>query len=142
MAGLGTMMPGGHLDERGAQRDPDALGLGHQGPTDAALARPGIDDERQDPDDPVVVLEAWQLAHQDAEHVLDEIVGIGPGQGVAAQPAAQQWRVQVDETLPRLSVRVGAKTLQQAERRFRHARHPRPLTNHIPAKGSTVVGEK
>src|SRR5206468_1257912 len=41
MSGLGTMMPGGHLDERGAQRDPDALGLGHQGPTDAALARPG-----------------------------------------------------------------------------------------------------
>ena len=38
----------------------DALRLGHQRPADAPFAGTGIDDEREDPDDPVVVLEPRQ----------------------------------------------------------------------------------
>ena len=38
----------------------DPLRLGHERAADAALARAGVDDEGEDPHDPVVVLEARQ----------------------------------------------------------------------------------
>ena len=44
---------------------PDPLGLGDERPADASLARPGVDDEGEDPDDPVVVLEAGQRVDRD-----------------------------------------------------------------------------
>ena len=46
-----------------SRRDP--LGLGDERAPDAALARAGIDDEGEDPHDPVVVLEARQRVEGD-----------------------------------------------------------------------------
>ena len=60
VARLGPMVAGRDLDERGAELGADPLGLGHEGPTDAALAGAGVDHEREDPHDPVVVLEPRQ----------------------------------------------------------------------------------
>ena len=54
---------------------PIALGLGHQRSADAALARAGVDDEREDPDDPVVVLEARQRV--DGDEAEDRAVVLG-----------------------------------------------------------------
>ena len=57
------------LDEGRPELGADALGLGHQGPADAALAGTRIDHEGEDPQDPVVVLEPWQgMDGDEAEH--------------------------------------------------------------------------
>ena len=67
----------------------DPLGLGHQGPTDAALARPGIDDEREDAHDPVVVLEARHGVEGDEAEQRAVVLGHddpGIGRGEAPQP--------------------------------------------------------
>src|SRR3954447_8624387 len=65
LARLGPMVTGGQLDERGAALTADALGLCHQSPPDASLAGAGVNHERDDPDDRVVVLESRQCGEGD-----------------------------------------------------------------------------
>src|SRR3954447_3763476 len=91
------MVTGGHLDERRANFGPDPFGLGHQPMPDAPLARARIDDQGDDPDDPIVVLEprdhvdgeeaedlAAEVRHHDAGvrrpkpfQALDDVAGAG-----------------------------------------------------------------
>ena len=56
--GIGPMVARGHLDECGTELRCDPLRLGHEAAADAAFPRTRIDHEGQDPQDPVVVLEA------------------------------------------------------------------------------------
>src|SRR6188508_3553784 len=55
--GVGPVVARGHLAERGPELATDTLCLGHERAPDAALPGARIHDEREDPDDPVVVLE-------------------------------------------------------------------------------------
>ena len=67
----------------------DPLGLGHQRPADAALARAGVDDEGEDPDDPVVVLEPRQGVEGDEPEERAVVLGDddpGVGRGEALEP--------------------------------------------------------
>src|SRR5689334_5060682 len=58
-----------HLAERRAELATDPLCLGHQRSPDPPLAGSGVDHQGEDPDDPVVVLEAWHRVERDeAEH--------------------------------------------------------------------------
>src|SRR5262249_29788459 len=66
------------------------------------------------------VIEARQLADEHGEHVLGEVVGVGVGQEVAAQPAADEWGVKTDQPVPGGVIRPGTQALQQADRSVRH----------------------
>src|SRR4051794_2133253 len=69
VASVGPVVAGGHLTERGSELAADALGLGHQRATDAALTRSRVDHEGEDPNDPIVVFEARHRVQGDeAEH--------------------------------------------------------------------------
>src|SRR4051812_32226197 len=66
----GPVMPRRHLDECRAQLTARALCLRHQQVTHAALTGTGIDHEREDADDSIVVLETWErMERNEAQHL-------------------------------------------------------------------------
>jgi hypothetical protein len=60
--------------------------------------------------------------HDDAEDLLGEVLGVGRGHAVAAEPVADQRRVDVQQLLPGGGVGAVAQPFQEAPVRLRHER--------------------